>query len=129
MKINGVFMNLQEANNYILEVTNIWMNGQSNQLEKYYAQNFEGHYYGEIIYFTNLVQRLNYMNLHQHHRKLELQDIIVNDTKIAIRFHYSTIDDTEGQFEADMMAIYYLNSENKIFKAWAYANKAVNYIR
>ncbi len=122
-------MNQQEAKNYILEIAHIWMHGQNDQLEKYYAQNFEGNYYGNLIKFPDLVQRLNYMNLHQSQRNIDLKDIIVDNSKIVIRFHYTAIDDIEGEIDTDTIAIYHLGNDNKIINAWAYADKTLKYTR
>lgn len=120
-------MQQSKARVFLQEIANIWTNGTNAQLEKYYAQDFVGNYYGNHINFNDLVQRLNYMNTHQHKRKIDFKEIIVDDNKIAVLFHYAAIDDMEGAINTHIMAIYHLNSENQIVAAWAFADRAVKY--
>jgi len=122
-------MNQTEAKNYLQAIANIWTKGDIKQLEKYYAQDFQANYYGNKIHFNDLVNRLNYLNLHQRDRKMDIFDVMTEPDKIAVRFHYYAIDDVDGVINTEGLAIYHLNKEQKIVRAWSFADRSIDYIK
>lgn len=109
------------------KVLQVWTSCDENLLEKYYAKDFSANYYGTHIDYKILVERLHYMQKTQKNRQLDIIEIISNNNKAAVRFHYTAEDLTYGKVDLKIMASYHFNDELKINKAWAFANKPVNY--
>ena len=126
----SVFMiKLIDAKAFLQAIAGIWTEGNLDLIEKYYAKDFQANYYGNQINYGDLVHRLNYLKLHQRDRKLEIFDVLLDQNKIAARFHYYAVDDQEGVIDTDGLAIYYLNDGQKIFRAWSFADGHVDYLK
>lgn len=116
-----------EIKSLLLNIITIWTKGDKDAIDKYYAKDFHGEYYGKKVCFEDLIRRIDYLQLNLTDRKIELQQVIHQGNHVAIRFHWEANDISEGHTSLDIAGFYEFNDQWQVTKAWAYANEPVDY--
>ena len=108
-------------------ISQVWVDCDKAAFEKYYSKSIQANYYGKKVNYQDMEQRLEYMRENQSERQLEIIDLICQDNKIAIRFHYQAVDRNDGVFNGELAGFYEFDHQQQIIKAWAFANQPIDY--
>jgi len=105
----------------------VWTELNMDKLKQYYHEDLVGYIAGANISFQDVKNRLEYIKKTYHSIKNDLQEILVDKDKIALRLqqtYYSKHNEALHVYE--LMAIYQLRGE-KISAAWAIISPHVEY--
>jgi predicted ester cyclase len=105
----------------------VWEPLDSRNVPQCYHQDVVGHHRAQKIDHEDIVNRLDWDRQTFSKPVFDIQDIIADEDKFAIRFFYTaTVTATGDQAKAEVWYVYHLR-EGKIAEFWLLADKDFDY--
>lgn len=122
-------MNQRDARIFIEKIYGIWTNGTADQLSSVYDPEIEASYFGyPNLGLSDLENRFHFSKKNHKKPKFQLQDLMVEGNKIAVRSLYSALTLENEPIISETIAIMHLNEKGKIQKIWSMGNTPINFI-
>ena len=121
-------MTHQEARTWVRNLlTDVWERKNLIKFDEYYHKDVVGHYRGQLLDYSDVLNRIEYGKAHFADGSFAIDDLIVEGNKIFERFTYhATLMSSGESFQSSGIYVYHLR-DGKISEFWHFSDTPFNY--